>query len=322
MVAGCEPVVSSAGSRVVCITGMHRSGTSLGARLLQLLGVSLGDEAMLMPAGRDNVAGYWENRSVRELDDLVLAELGGSWDQPPTLDPGWQRSPRLDSFRAQAGLILDEAFGPDGSRPAVYGWKDPRLSLLLPFWETVAPVETTVVVVRDPAQVADSLHVRNGFGAAHSAALWLRYVLCATAPGRQHLLVAHHELVADVAGSLQHLASALGLPAPTPAAIDAAQAHLDPSLLHHHRQSTEAGGADHDDNPVVELAARVFAGGRFDTGLVDPLVADALRSGWLRAPGDAELLQIARARAVELEERLRHQKRRWDAERRARGVTA
>lgn len=308
------------GDRAICVTGMHRSGTSLATRALHLLGVSLGDEDQLMDAGRDNPAGYWENRHVRELDDRLLAELGGSWDQPPTLSPGWEHERRLDGLREEAAELLRSAFGPPGQRPATWGFKDPRLCLLLPFWETVAPIEATVVVVRDPAQVADSLHARNGLAAPHSAALWLRHLLAATAPGRRTVLVVHHDLVGDLGGQLGSLAAALDLPPPDEAAVAAAVEHHDPDLQHHTRRAAEAAGGPDDDNPVVRLAARVFDEGRIDTAGLDPLVADALRQGWLRSPSDAEQLQQARARAVALEEHLRTQRRRWEAERRARGA--
>ena len=80
---------------------MHRSGTSFAARSLALLGVSFGDESQLMGPGPDNATGYWENRLLKELDDELLSELGGSWDQPPVLEPGWD-SPPLEPYRQRA----------------------------------------------------------------------------------------------------------------------------------------------------------------------------------------------------------------------------
>lgn len=304
----------------VAITGMHRSGTSMAARVLALLGVSLGDESLLAPPGADNPAGYWENHLVREVDDLVLAALGGSWDRPPVLEAGWADDPRLDELRAEAATILDRTFGAPPERPATYGFKDPRLCLLCPFWSTVVSFDAKVLVVRDPAQVVDSLHVRNGFSAAQGAGLWLRYLCAAVADGGRLVAVDHALLLDDVGAAMASLADQLGLPEPTPAAVAAAQAHLDPSLTHHQRRSRDALGVDHDANPVVRLAADVYADGAFDTSVLDPLVLDALAAGWLRPPAADDQLAAARARSVELEERLRRQKRRWDAERAARGA--
>src|SRR4051812_19396084 len=90
----------------ICITGMHRSGTSLAARAMDLLGVSLGEQDQLLAPGGDNPAGYWENRFLQEFDDALLARLGGVWDQPPVLPHGWETDPDLDPFRAEAAELL------------------------------------------------------------------------------------------------------------------------------------------------------------------------------------------------------------------------
>ena len=39
---------------VVCIAGMHRTGTSMVARMLNLCGVYLGKEKDLIPSEKDN----------------------------------------------------------------------------------------------------------------------------------------------------------------------------------------------------------------------------------------------------------------------------
>jgi len=56
--------------RIVVIIGMHRSGTSVIARGLKVLGVTLGDN--LMPPGEDNPKGYWEDLDINELNVELL----------------------------------------------------------------------------------------------------------------------------------------------------------------------------------------------------------------------------------------------------------
>src|SRR5690606_20066738 len=131
-----DPLVTT-----VCVTGMHRSGTSFAARALQLLGASLGRPDQLMTPGPDHPAGYWENRRLKELHDELLADLGGSWDQPPVLAPGWADQPDLAPWRTEARERLVDAFGSDLEGAGVVAWKDPRLSLLTPFWRTVLPID-------------------------------------------------------------------------------------------------------------------------------------------------------------------------------------
>ena len=287
----------------MCVTGMHRSGTSLAARALHLLGVSLGDPEQLMRPGPDNPAGYWELRSVKELDDELLAHLGGAWDQPPVLEPGWEHDDALAPFRERARSVLDEAFA--RTVPTVAGWKDPRLSLLLPFWRTVTPVATTIVLVRDPDEVAASLARRNRIEAPHAALLWLRYLFAAVANDPGHLLVRHRDFFDDLPSTLSAIARHLDLPAPDADVEAAVREHLDPALRHHVAPAQRA--AEH--NPLVELAALVWDGGSVDLDAVPGPVAVGLARGWLRAPLDTEALARARAEVVELKERLRKRTR-------------
>jgi hypothetical protein len=74
----CDPIF---------VVGMHRSGTSAIARLLNLLGVDLGDD--LLPSAVDNETGFWESRRVVEANDAILATLSSRWDSPPRLPEGW-----------------------------------------------------------------------------------------------------------------------------------------------------------------------------------------------------------------------------------------
>jgi len=289
-------------SRAVCVTGMHRSGTSFIAGALRFLGVSLGDPARWLKPGPDNPLGYFEIAAIVQLDDEVLADLGGAWDQPPVLDPGWEHDEGLDPFRARAAEILVETFGPVADRPGMIAWKDPRLSLLLPFWQTVTPITTTIVVVRDPVEVIASLGARRyAVGAAQAASLWLRYVFSAMANDPGALVVRHTEIFDDLPGTLARLAGHLGLPAPGPEQEESVRAHLDTELRHH--DALETGAAL--ENPLLDLARAIWNGGQVDLGAVPPRVADLLGRGWLRPPLDGELLARARADVVAARETLR-----------------
>ena len=289
----------------VCVTGMHRSGTSFAARLLELLGITFGEPAQLMGPGPDNPAGYWENRFVKELDDELLACLGGSWDQPPVLGPGWQHDPALDDYRTRAAQVLDDAFGPESERPERFAWKDPRLSLLLPFWRTVIPIATSIIVVRDPSEVAASLGRRNQIPRPHACLLWLRYLLAASINDPDHLLLLHRDFFEDLPRTLARIAEHLQLDAPGRATARDAQAQLDPTLRHHDRPPAVPS----DDDPLTTLARDVWNEGRIDAGILPDVLAQALASGWLRSPTDTEALDRARAKVVELTERLRKRAR-------------
>ena len=297
-------VLTGVGTRVVCVTGMHRSGTSIAARAVNLLGVSFGTPESLMPPGSDNPRGYWENRAVKELDDELLALLGGTWDVPPVLAQGWELDVALDPFRTQAAMILERDLEL-AAAPSLVGWKEPRLSLLLPFWRTVIPIDTTVLVVRDPREVAASLRARNQMPVAESALLWLRYVLAVAAAAPDYVPVRHRDLIADLPRTLALLAEHLGLRPPDASTLAAVDEHLDPSLRHH----TAAPRPLADEHPVLQLALAVWNEGDVDVTAIPTALASSLAEGWLGSPGNRHAESLARAESVELRERLRKRNR-------------
>jgi hypothetical protein len=264
---------------VVCVSGMHRAA-SFAARVIELLGVSLGDAPGLMGPGPDNAAGYFENRAVTELDDVLLAELGGSWDRPPVLRPGWEHDPALDHFREQASAIVRDTFGPAGTSPGTIGFKDPRLSLLLPFWRTVLPIRATIVLVRDPHEVIASLGRRKfRVDPTQSAVLWVRYLLAATRHDPDHLLVRQADFFDDLPATLDRIARHVGVATPAADQLAAIQAHFDPALHHTAERDAPAWA----DDPLVAIAELVWNGGDPDPDLLLPAVATALAEGCCRA---------------------------------------
>jgi hypothetical protein len=142
--------------RAICIAGAHRSGTSMVTRLLHCCDLELGPESELMPAQADNPEGFWEHLGFVALNNELLSELGGAWDLPPRADEDFM-SPGLDPLRLKARLLIEKF-----NSARVWGWKDPRNSLTLPFWQQLLPGLKSVVVVRNPLEVAHSMWERNG----------------------------------------------------------------------------------------------------------------------------------------------------------------
>src|SRR5690349_2140036 len=67
--------------RVICVLGMHRSGTSCLAGSLEQQGLFLGDVNTSAPW---NKRGNRERFDVMNLQEDVLKGSGGSWEQPPS----------------------------------------------------------------------------------------------------------------------------------------------------------------------------------------------------------------------------------------------
>ena len=102
---------SSEGARPLCVLSSGRSGTSLAARVLNLMGVDLGPESAMLEAGDMNARGYWENRQIMALNDAILERLGGTLFRPPPLPSGWQRDPQFDELRTRVDEVWDALVG-------------------------------------------------------------------------------------------------------------------------------------------------------------------------------------------------------------------
>ena len=150
---------------------MHRSGTSALASVLDALGLDVGLREGLMRGDIGNPDGYFEVQSVAELDERILAAFGGRWDIPPLLAAGWANEVQARQFAAEARETFDRSFA--GSH---FVLKDPRMSLLMPMWRQVLLDRVAVVmIVRDPAEVAWSLALRDGMAPLTGLGLWAAY---------------------------------------------------------------------------------------------------------------------------------------------------
>src|SRR5688572_28881884 len=96
---------------VLCVLGMHRSGTSVLSRLLNILGVYLGPQRAISNVGYDNPKGYWEHHPIALLNDEILIRFGGSWHEPPVFPPGWSQSPEVADLKDKARVVLADFAG-------------------------------------------------------------------------------------------------------------------------------------------------------------------------------------------------------------------
>ena len=71
----------------VFILGMHRSGTSALARVLNLMGLYFGDEEASTGRSAENEKGFWERRDVRMINDSILFTSACDWDLLAEFDP-------------------------------------------------------------------------------------------------------------------------------------------------------------------------------------------------------------------------------------------
>src|SRR5438477_2371454 len=184
-------------------------------RLLHGCGLYLGPKDALMPPQADNPDGFWEHLGFVALNDELLDGLGGAWDLPPKTNENLSDE-RLDPLRMKARLLIE---GFDSS--TIWGWKDPRNSLTLSFWQDLLPGLKTLIIVRNPLEVAYSTRERNGTSYAFGLRLWEIYnrrLIEAADTGDR--LFTHYDLFFENAKKeLRRIANFVGLP---PAKISSA----------------------------------------------------------------------------------------------------
>jgi hypothetical protein len=148
--------------RPLIILGMHRSGTSMLARMLETCGLFVG-------------ATLEENHEpplFRKINDRLLALAGASWTQPQRFLERLNSSSFVDQCRGIAETMLSEGFGKHflglhgprkllGAPIVDWGWKEPRTCLTLPVWRAIYPEARYAHIVRHPLDVALSLRARQ-----------------------------------------------------------------------------------------------------------------------------------------------------------------
>jgi len=157
--------------KVICVLGMHRSGTSMVTRVLNICGVYIGEENELLSASSDNVKGHWENKEIFDINEEILNRHGGSWDTPPKFPENWENSPMVSDLLERAGIIAEKM----SQKSDLWGFKDPRNCLTLPFWKKILPHMVFIILVRDPFEVALSLTARGGITVEKGLFLYQHY---------------------------------------------------------------------------------------------------------------------------------------------------
>ena len=117
-----------------------------------------------MKPSKDNPNGYWEDELIVGINDKLLASLGLYWYSLAWLAPSrLKQSAQYDALKEQAVNYLNELFA-EHQKVAL---KDPRMCMLLPFWQDVfSDVDADIKVVlvkRNFVPTASSLVKRDHF---------------------------------------------------------------------------------------------------------------------------------------------------------------
>jgi hypothetical protein len=137
----------SMSKKVLIITGMHRSGTSVISQWLHKCGLVIGDNLLGPAAG--NEEGHFEDSDFVSLHEELLKQTflpntGLTSDSLPVLS-----QEQIDKIRS---LIIKKR-----SLHKEWGWKDPRTCLFLPVYKQLIPDALYLVIIRDPVASVSSL---------------------------------------------------------------------------------------------------------------------------------------------------------------------
>jgi hypothetical protein len=197
--------------RAILVLGMHRSGTSALAGLLNLLGAA--PPATLLGANEYNEAGHWESLIVLRALEHLLLDAGSAWQDWRSFDPSWHRTPAAAASTSELRQAISSEFG----REPLFFLKDPRACRLVPLFKDVLRDlnvdPCAVIIIRHPTEVVESLKRRDQLLPRHARLLWLRHVLDAERSTRscRRAFVSYSRLLNDWRAVASNLATRLGL---------------------------------------------------------------------------------------------------------------
>lgn len=219
---------------VICVLGMHKSGTSAAASLLHRLGVYLGPQEEVLGSSPASPAGLWEHTTFLRINGELLRLLGGSWDQPPPRAPGWEAGEELDGLKATAASFIEQQFG----NQHLWGWKDPQTSVTLPFWQSLVGDMRYVLCIRNPVEVGASLEQTDQIALFRGMELWLEYNMAAllATVGQPLFIFPYDDYFDEPLPWIRRLAHFIGQPVPRAGSQRSAAVAraVDPHLRHHH----------------------------------------------------------------------------------------
>jgi len=197
--------------RLIVVLGMHRSGTSAITRGLQALGVNLGDR--FLPPQEDNRKGFWEDIDICALNVEMLTVIGSDWYHVAPIEAANVEELCKEGYLMRAVELLRSKV----TSAPIFGFKDPRVAKLLPFWKEVFSHcqfdVSYIVALRHPLSVVKSLAKRDGIEAEQSYLLWLGHILTSLtgSAGRRRILVDYDRLLESPGHELNRIATCCDL---------------------------------------------------------------------------------------------------------------
>ena len=239
----------------IIVPGMHRSGTSAMAGVLNTLGGYSGKDEELLPSNRFNRKGYFERFDVIALNETILCEnainnipfLSGCdcFRVKITLDGfGWIfgawtiTNSNLIASKQSIKQVKSLIAGIYNTAPQDRPWilKDPRLALTLPQWQHYLGKSAAIIMIRNPVDIARSLFEREKIMPSISYNLWILYTYSAIVSSRNipSIIIDYDQLIESSKHTIETIVDFLNSLGwnPQKDSIDSALSFLAPELRH------------------------------------------------------------------------------------------
>jgi len=152
--------------KIVIVVGMHRTGSSMIGGILEKLGINMGKNSEKKNFA--NPFGYFEDQDLKIINEKILNEANGKWDNPP----------KKESIIAIKEKVKQDILNfLNGKKKPIWGIKDPRLSLTLNLFLPYLDIENTYFIIthRNHSNIVNSLKRRDNFTVEKSIKLINQY---------------------------------------------------------------------------------------------------------------------------------------------------
>ena len=197
--------------RIIAVTGVPRSGTSVITRGLKVLGVNLGTS--LEPANFSNEKGYFEDSDINNLNYAFLELLFERPDYAILVDLKKIPQQVIEAFKVPAKTLIEKRL----DEYDIFGFKDPFMSKILPIWKDIF-TETGIYVsyvipCRNPLSVARSINKKGNIDYIIAYYLWFSGMLSSIIylAGEKVVFVDYDDMLKDPKKQIKRISESLSL---------------------------------------------------------------------------------------------------------------
>ncbi|MBN1313146.1 MAG: hypothetical protein JXB30_17185 [Anaerolineae bacterium] len=147
---GMHIAAPESGPKCVIVAGCPRSGTSMTMQLLAKAGLDIGEH--LVPSSVSNRRGHFEDQHIVALHDQILKECLSSWQYTGEVELA------VTAVHQQRMRQIVEDYSARGTN---WGFKDPRVSLLLDDWREIIGNMRVLMIYRHYSHCSRSLYRRH-----------------------------------------------------------------------------------------------------------------------------------------------------------------